>query len=140
MEYKAFGNTWMLRFDRGEEIVACLKKFCLDEEVKLASVAAIGAAEDVELGYYKVPTREYLTQVFAGEHEITGLLGNISTKDGEVYLHLHITIGNESFEARAGHLVAATVSGTCEMIVRSIKGEVDRFKDEKETGLNLLKL
>ena len=32
MEYKKFGNKYVMRIDKGEEIVDTLKKFCQDEK------------------------------------------------------------------------------------------------------------
>ncbi len=140
MKYTKFRDSYVIRFERGEEIVGSLIDFCDKEGVKLAEVSGIGAAEMIELGYYKVPTRDYKTKMFQDEHEITGLLGNVSTLNSKPYLHLHATIGDENFNAFAGHLVRATVSGTCEAIVRLVDGDVDRFRDEEETGLNLWEL
>lgn len=37
-----------------------------------------------------------------------------------------------------GHLVDATISATCEMVIRVLDGTVDRYFDE-EVGLNLFK-
>lgn len=139
MEYKQFGSDIVLRVERGEEISTCLKELAEQEDVKVGSVSGIGAAHDIVLGWYHVPTKDYRRKTFEGEHEITGLLGNISRQDGEVYLHVHATIGDEEANAFAGHFESGVVSGTFEAIIHVIDGEVDRFSDD-ETGLNLLSL
>ena len=36
MQFRSFGNKYFLRIDRGEEILAALKKFCEDEKITLA--------------------------------------------------------------------------------------------------------
>jgi len=75
----------------------------------------------------------------AGEYEITNLTGNITTKDGEVYLHLHITLGDEEYKAYGGHLNECWISGTCELVIDIVEGEIGRAFDEY-SGLNLWKL
>lgn len=58
--------------------------------------------------------------------------------NGEVYLHLHATLSDAHYHALGGHLNAAFISGTCELIIDVIEGACDReFSDN--VGLNLLK-
>ena len=69
---------------------------------------------------------------------IVSLTGTVNTMNGEYYSHLHMSAANESGAVVGGHLNAARVSATCEMVIRVIDGAVDRFKDDV-TGLNLFK-
>ena len=43
MEYRRFDNTIVARIDKGEEILDQVKEIALKEEVKLASIQALGA-------------------------------------------------------------------------------------------------
>ena len=88
MEYRRFDDTYVIRMDRGEEIVSKLTEFCEKERVKLASVNALGASDHVVVGLYDVGTREYHQAVFDEPMEITSLHGNVSTKDGKLLLYL----------------------------------------------------
>lgn len=139
MKFRRFGNEWIVRIDKGEEIVEELKRFCREKDIRLGSVSGIGATGRTTIGLFKTSTREYLTTELTGDYEITNLTGNISTMNGEVYLHLHITLSDGSYNAFGGHLSSAVVSGTCEITVRRMDGEVDRAFDE-EVGLNLYRL
>ncbi|MEX1112345.1 MAG: PPC domain-containing DNA-binding protein [Candidatus Andersenbacteria bacterium] len=139
MKHRKVGSSYIVSVERGEEIVASLRAVCEVENITLASVSGIGAAQQIEMGYYNVRQREYSTKLFEAEHEITALIGNVSSMNGEVYLHLHITIGDKAFNAYAGHLVKATVSGACEIIMHTVEGTLERYKDEEVTGLNLLR-
>ena len=69
--------------------------------------------------------------------EITSLIGNVTRKDGEVYLHIHINFGDEEGLIKGGHLVRSIISATSEIVVRRINGKVGR-KLSNEIGLNLL--
>lgn len=137
MEYRKFNETYVIRMDRGEEIVSSLTAFCRKENVTLATVEALGAADHVVIGLYDVGARQYHKHNFDGPMEITSLLGSISTKDGEPYLHLHINLCREDMSVIGGHLNECRISATCEMIVRKIEGIVERKLDEEVTGLNL---
>ena len=137
MEYRKFGSTYVIRMDRGEEIVASLTSLCAAEQIKLASVEALGAAGHVVIGLYDVGARQYHKHSFDGPMEITSLLGSVTTKNGGTYLHLHINLCREDMSVIGGHLNECRISATCEMIVRQIDGTVERRLDEETTGLNL---
>ena len=138
MDYRRFGNTIVARFDRGEEITAQLRELCEKESIRLASVEALGATDEFTVGVYNVDEKQYHALTFTGAHEIVSLTGTVNTMDGTYYSHLHMSAANESGTVVGGHLNAARVSATCEMIVTVIDGTVDRFKDAV-TGLNLFK-
>ena len=96
MRYKKTGPVYILRIDRGEEIVETLRRFCAEQKITLGTVQGIGAAGHVEIGLFETPTREYHTTTLTGDFEITSLLGSITTMDGAPYLHLHATIAGAS--------------------------------------------
>lgn len=136
MEYKKFNNDYVVRLNRGEEVISSLKQLCQKEKINLAEVTGLGASDLVEIGVFNVNTKEYKTKIFEGMLEITSLIGNVTRKDGEVYLHLHINFGDENGDVKGGHLVQSRISATSEIIVRKIDGEVGR-KLSEEIGLNL---
>ena len=121
MEYRKFGDTYIVRMDRDEEILAQLKIFAEKEQVKLASVTALGAVKDFTIGVFDTSAKAYHSNRFQGVYEIVSLVGTINTKDGDFY---------------CGHLNEAVISATCELVVTCLPGRTDRvFSDE--VGLNL---
>ncbi|WP_461817062.1 PPC domain-containing DNA-binding protein [Faecalimonas sp.] len=136
MEYRRMKNTIIARIDKGEEILEKVKELALTENIKLASVQALGAIGDFTVGVLKTEEKQYKSNHFQGDFEIVSLTGTINTMDDEFYTHLHLSAGNEQGEVFGGHLNRAIVSATCEMIVQVIDGRVDRKFDE-DTGLNL---
>ena len=113
MEYQRFGNTIVARIDRGEEVLEQVKAIAQAEQIKLASVQALGAVGEFTVGVFHTAEKQYHANSFAGDFEIVSLTG---------------TIG--------GHLNRAVISATCEMVITVIDGRVDRFHSE-EIGLNL---
>ncbi len=137
MDYRKFGDTIVLRIDRGEELVASLTSLCTKENLRLGSVQGLGAADRVVVGLYDVGSREYHKTTLEGPMEITSLTGNISRKNGEPYLHLHINVCDRHMHVLGGHLNECRISATAEILIRIIEGEVGRRHDEAVTGLNL---
>ena len=138
MDYRRFGKTIVMRIDRGEEILTQMKAMAIREDIKLASVRALGAVDDFTVGVFKPAEKKYYANHFTGDFEIVSLTGTINTMDGEYYAHLHMSAGDEQGRVFGGHLNMAIVSATCEMVVEVIDGQVDRARDEN-LGLNLFK-
>jgi uncharacterized protein len=139
MQYKKIKDTYVVRIDKGEEVIAKLKEFCEKKNIKAGSITAIGAAKNVKLGYFDTSSKEYYVKEFEESHEIAGLTGNITKKDGKPYLHCHIVIAGKDYKCQGGHLDSAMVSGAFEAIVQIIEGEIDREFDD-DIGLNLIKV
>lgn len=138
MEYRKFGSTLVVRIDKGEEILESVRVLAEKENIKLASIQALGAINDFTVGVLETTTKQYKSNSFKGAYEIVSLTGTINTKNDEFYCHLHLSAGNDKGEVFGGHLNRAVVSATCEMIVTLIDGRVDREFSE-EIGLNLFK-
>jgi len=81
--------------------------------------------------------KRYYPKELDGDYEITSLLGNISTMDGEIYLHLHINLADSTYSTFGGHLNSVVIGGVGEFIIEEIGGEIER-EFNKEVGLNLL--
>ena len=138
MEYRRFGDTLVLRMDKGEEIIQSLRLAAEKEQVRLAAVEALGAVDDFTVGVFDTVEKQYHANHFSGAFEIVSLTGTVTTQDGKFYAHLHMSAGDREGKVFGGHLNSATVSATCEMVVRVLDGEVERQFDEK-VGLNLFR-
>ncbi len=138
MESKRFGNSVVVRLDRGEEIVESLKRVCEEHGIKLGVITGIGATDKVEVGLFDPVKKEYHSKPFSQNFEISPLCGNVSKMKGETYLHLHINLCDAKQRSFGGHLNKAVVSATFEAVIQVIEGELDRGFSE-EIGLNLFK-
>ena len=135
MDYRRFGDTVIARLDKGEEIHEQLRLIALKENIRLASVSALGAVDDATLGVFVVSEKQYHADRFTGDMEIVSLTGTVNTMDGGYYAHLHMGVSDTQGRMFGGHLTEAVVSGTCEMVIQVIDGEVDR-EFNQEVGLN----
>ncbi|MBW2988089.1 DNA-binding protein [Candidatus Woesearchaeota archaeon] len=132
-------EAFVLRLDKGEELIAKLKEFCIQHNLRLGLIIGLGAAHRVVLANYNPSTKHYSEQKFEGSFEIAMLNGNISEMNGEPYLHIHATIADPSFKTYSGHLKEAVISATCEITIIPIQGKLERYYEPK-LGLNLYKI
>ena len=137
MEYRKFGDTYLVRVDRGEEILASLTELGRKEDIRLASVEGLGGVDRAAVCVYDVATRTFSRKEFREPMEMTGLTGTISRMKGQVYLHVHANLCDQELKVHGGHASELWVGATCEMVVRVLPGEVDRRYDP-DTGLNIL--
>lgn len=139
MKYKRFGEDIVARLEVGEEVIASLSDIAEREGVTFAEVSGIGAADEIAVSVYDVKAKKYFDNEFREPMEITSLLGTVSEKDGEPYIHIHATAGRADGAVIGGHLKRAVISATCELVLHTVYGRVPRFYDER-TGLNLMEL
>ena len=116
MDARAFGKYWIVRIDKGEEVVETLRELCRAEGIRLGTIDGIGATDKATIGLFKTRTKEYVQKEVVGDHEITNLTGNISRMHGDVYLHLHINLSDSSYHTFGGHLNSAVVSATLRLL------------------------
>ena len=138
MDYRRFENKIVVRIDKGEEIIEKMLEICKKENVLLANVNALGAVGEFEVGLFKTGEKKYYSTVHKGDFEIVSLTGSITTKDGELYHHIHMSAADNENKVYGGHLNYAKVSATCEMFIDILNGNVGR-RFEDEIGLNLFK-
>lgn len=138
MDYRRFQNHYVIRLDRGEDIVTQLKKLAKTEQIKLATLSGLGACGKVTAGLFDTTTKTYKSYTFEGDLEVVSLSGTITTMEGEIYTHVHISVSDEKGNVFGGHLNEAIISGTGELVLTVIDGVVEREFSE-EIGLNLLK-
>lgn len=129
-------NQFVLRLERGEEIVFVIKDFCLKQNIQNATLSGIGSVENPTLAHYKVDTQKYSEKELQGVFEVTALLGNVALFEGKPLLHPHITISDESMQAFAGHLVKGIVSATLEIFITVLPSTFEK-KHNEQIGLKL---
>ena len=135
MEYKSFEDTILVRLDKGDEIVKSLLEVAKKEGLTLASVSGIGATDDFEVGVFDLDRSDYDHFRFGGNHEIVALVGNLTTKEGAPYLHLHITCAGKGGKIVGGHLFEAKISLTAEIFLHKASGKAERLRDDA-LGIN----
>ena len=116
-----------------DDILAIVKR----EEVATARVEAIGGVEELRLAYFNRDAKRYEEHDFKEFLEVTGILGNITMKDGKPFLHIHGTFGRRDLSTLAGHVMTAKVFPLLEVVITSTKNRALRRFDD-QLGLNVI--
>jgi predicted DNA-binding protein with PD1-like motif len=134
-------NGFFIVLSRGEELIASLTQFCEQEAVHWGQFSAIGAVEDVEIGYYDIGNREYVFNAEEGPFEVANMNGNISELGEDPLIHCHAVLSrcDETLGCIGGHIRTARVALTLEVCLWLVTQPLLRGFDE-DTGLNLLRV
>tara|TARA_B100000686_G_C16741363_1_gene946775 strand:- start:863 stop:1285 length:423 start_codon:yes stop_codon:yes gene_type:complete len=129
MQYKQDGDTYIIYVEQNEPIMDTLTEFCKKNNIINAQLSGIGAIKDIKLGAYDLEKKEYITQNYDEIRELTSYQGNVLLKDGEPFIHAHITIADHSLDVKGGHLFEAKVAAVGEFVLRKIKTDGKREFD-----------
>lgn len=133
------GGRYVLSLDNHVEVSAALAAFCEEKGIYAGTVYGIGAVNKAIFRYLNPETMKYVDRTFEEQMEITNLTGNISSKDGKVYLHLHVTASRSDYSCIGGHLMTAWINGACELVVEAFDITLGRRLDP-DLGINLYDL
>jgi len=135
--FAEWNERYILSIDNHEEIMAALADFCKKKKIKTGDVTGIGAISEATFRFLDPATKKYVDKVFQEQMEITNLTGNISQKEGEVYLHVHLTCSRRDYTCVGGHLLKARINGACELLVTDFGLTSVGRRFDPETGLFL---
>jgi uncharacterized protein len=133
------GETYVLVFDKGDEVMEGLAAFASEKQVTAGHFTAIGAFADVTLGFLDPETKEYEHIQVDEQVEALSLVGDVSLENGKRRVHAHVVVGKRDGRAYGGHLLEAHVWPTLEVVLTESPAHLRRRLDE-DTGLALIVL
>lgn len=139
MTYKKFGSNYVIRLEKGEELVKEVLDFCRDNKIKAGFMTGLGGLTSALVGYYNLNRKKYIFRNVKDAVELVSLNGNVAEVGGELALHMHAAVSDRRNKVHGGHLKEAEVGGTCEIYLMAFDGPMQRKMDE-EIGLPLLDL
>ena len=131
-------RTFVVVFDKGDEVVAGLTAFATREHLRASHLTAIGALHDVTLGYFDRDRRDYTRIPLAEQVEVLSLLGIITLDGPKPKLHAHVVLGKRDASAHGGHLLEARVRPTLEVVLAEAPTHLARHYDP-QSGLALIR-
>lgn len=131
------GKIYMGKLAHGADLLEEITNFCIEKNICLARVHAIGAVKKARLGFYCQGSREYKFFDIEKPLEITSLTGNVSIRECSPMVHAHITLSDESGQAYGGHLAPGTIVFACELIIQVFDDAEFKRGFDQETGLPL---
>lgn len=130
-------ELFMGRLDYGADLLEEITDICRKNNIQLGRVEAIGAVQKASLAFYNQQAFEYQCFTLDKPLEIIKLVGNISLKDGNPFVHAHIALADKNGAVYGGHLASGTIIFACEIIIESIAGASFERKYDEETRLPL---
>jgi predicted DNA-binding protein with PD1-like motif len=104
-------------FYEGDEAFSGLLEFAKKYHVTGAHFTAIGAVSAAMLGWFDPQRKMYKKIPIDGQHEVVGMSGDIAMYQGKPVVHTHMVVGAADGTTRGGHVLAAYVSPTVEVMV-----------------------
>lgn len=126
------------RLYKGDEIISGLSSFLKDNSITSGIITGIGAVSFAKIGYYNQTEQKYIAREFNEAMEILSLKGNISIKDNEPFMHLHIVLSKDDFTCIGGHLSEAKIFAF-EFEIIEFEGISFQRGFDSDTGLFLWK-
>jgi len=133
-------KMFMGKLAHGADLLEEITKICVDQDIYLGRVEALGAVKKARLGYYNQQNQEYHIFDLDQTLEIINLTGNISIKDGAPVVHAHVTLSDKDGHAYGGHLAPGTIVFACEVAIQVLDGQKFERGFDQETGLPLWKM
>jgi predicted DNA-binding protein with PD1-like motif len=121
----------------GAKVPDDLLKIAKRDKISTALVEAIGGVGSLNLAYFNRRAKKYEEHQYHEFMEVTGIVGNITTKDGSPFLHVHGTFGRRDMSVVGGHVLQAMVLPIMEVVITPTTNKALRRFDEK-TGLNVI--
>ncbi|MCL6610945.1 MAG: DNA-binding protein [Peptococcaceae bacterium] len=128
----ARGRTLIGRLKKGDDLLDSLTRLCMEANIRLGKIQAIGAVSKAVVGFYLQEAREYVQLDYDYHQEIISLQGNVSIKDGQPFIHAHLALSDGQGKLYGGHLMNGTVVFACEYIINEYIPEIADVKDDSE--------
>jgi len=131
-------RTIILVFETGDWVMEGLLNFARTHALTAGHFMAIGAFQDVTLGYFDWEKKDYRRIELKEQVEVLSLVGDIALEDDAPKIHAHVVVGKADGTAHGGHLIEARVRPTLEVILVQPPGYLRRRFD-KDSGLALIR-
>ncbi len=129
-------NLIIAKLDDGENLFESLKEIIEKHGIRSGLVlSGIGMLRNFVLGYYD--GSEYHKKEFKDPCELLSLQGSMTT-EGEIVIHLHTSLADESRNVMGGHLFEAEVCSLNELVIQKLDDTVLSRKSNPVTGLKEL--
>ena len=122
---------------KGASLFYEVLKIAMREKFRTAQVVAVGGVDRLTLAYFNRQKKKYEERIYDEFFEVTSMLGNITLKDGEPFLHIHGTFGRRDMSVVGGHVISASVFPLLEVVITPTKNTARRRFDD-ELGVNVV--
>ncbi|MBC7114525.1 MAG: uncharacterized protein PWR13_1100 [Archaeoglobi archaeon] len=120
----------------GEDLLRSITSFVSERKIHLGFIVLLGGLRKTSLAYYDQNEKVFRKISCDEPVEIVSCYGNITLKDGNPHVHLHLIGSKGDGSCIGGHVTEGCEVFAAEFFVFELSGEVERKYDER-TGLYL---
>jgi predicted DNA-binding protein with PD1-like motif len=113
----AASKTYRITFGAGDELLSGLTEFAEQHHIASAQITGIGGLSTATLGWGDPSVGAMKKIPVDRKCELVSLLGNISSRNGRPYVHLHVVVSFSDGGTQGGHLIGAHVDPLAEIFV-----------------------
>lgn len=133
----AVTSTYALVGEAGEDAYAILTEFTRQHHLTAAQLTGVGAFAHATVGWFDRQAKDYRRIEIDQQCELLSLVGDVAQADDGPQVHAHVVLGLPDGTTRGGHLLAAEIWPTLEVIVRESPAHL-RKTSHPELGLALI--
>jgi hypothetical protein len=137
LESTDHGRTCVLVGEPGEDAFAILTDFARGHNITAAQLTGVGAFAQATVGWFDRQVKDYRPIHVDEQCELLSLVGDIALADDGPQVHAHVVLGLPDGSTRGGHLLAAEIWPTLEVIAREVSAQL-RKTSHPELGLALI--
>ena len=130
------GRAAFVSLARGEDLLEGLNEAVNALGLEAATLQVIGGLEQATVGYFDPNIKEYLP-TSTGHVEISSGLGNVSIRDGEPFIHLHLVLSGPDGASVGGHAMEGCRAFVVEAYLRRLDGPAPVRREEPDMGLKV---
>jgi predicted DNA-binding protein with PD1-like motif len=127
----------LFRLPKDADLLEALDAICRDKGVTHATITVIGALSRASLGFYLQDEHRYVSHEVDKPVEVLAGLGSVSLKEGQPFVHLHLTLSNATGAALGGHAMPGCRIFAAEAAIQTAEGPEKHRVFDEATGLFL---
>jgi len=130
-------RTFAIILQTGDEAMRMLTDYAREQQLQGSHFTAIGAFSDAVVAYFDWQSKRYRHIDISEQVEVLSMIGDIAIDAEGPKVHAHVVLAKSDASAHGGHLVAAHVRPTLEIVLAESPRHLRRRLDP-ESGLALI--
>ena len=130
-------RTFAIILQSGDEVMRRLGDYAREQQLQGSHFTAIGAFSDAVVAYFDWQSKQYRHIEIAEQVEGVSMIGDVALDGDAPKVHAHTVLAKSDATTHGGHLIAAHVRPTLEIVLTENPRHLRRRVDP-ESGLALI--
>ena len=130
------GSAAFVSLERGEDLLDGLNRAVADLGFQAATIQVIGGLDEAKVGYFDREVKQY-REISTGHVEISSGLGNVSLRDDQPFIHLHLALSGPTGTTLGGHAMEGCKAFVVEAYFRKLDGPAPTRVENEDIGLRV---